>query len=57
MFLLVQDLIAELAHEEGVPAIEYPVSSLYDAYFVAAALLKRLEEDKASISVSSQPKR
>jgi len=24
---LVQELIAELAHEEGVPAIEYPVWS------------------------------
>jgi len=46
-FLLVQELIAELAHEEGVPAIEYPVWSPYDAHGAAATLLKLLEQEKA----------
>ena len=36
-FLLVQELIAELAHEEGVPVIEYPIWSPYDAHGAAAA--------------------
>jgi hypothetical protein len=47
-FLLVQELIAELAHEEGVPVIEYPVWSPYDAHGAAATLLKLLEQEKAS---------
>jgi hypothetical protein len=47
-FLLVQELIAELAQEEGVNAIEYPVWSPYDAHQPAAALLRLLERDKAS---------
>jgi hypothetical protein len=47
-FLLVQELIAELAHEEGVPPIEYPVWSPYGAHDAAAALLKLLEQEKAS---------
>ena len=45
-FLLVQELIAELAQEEGVSAIEYPVWSPYDAHQTAAALLQLLEQDK-----------
>ena len=45
--LLVQELIAELAHEEGIPVIEYPIWSPYDAHGAAATLLKLLEEEKA----------
>jgi hypothetical protein len=47
-FLLVQELIAELAQEEGVTAIEYPVWSPYDAHDAAATLLQLLEREKAS---------
>jgi hypothetical protein len=36
-FRLVQGLIAELAQEETVPEIEYPVWSPYDAHAAAAA--------------------
>lgn len=45
-FQLVQELIAELARDEGVPPIEYPVWSPYDAHGAAATLLKLLEQDK-----------
>ena len=37
-FLLVQELIAELAQEEGVTEIEYLVWSPYDAHDAAATL-------------------
>ncbi len=47
-FLLVQELIAELAQEEGVTPIEYPVWSPYDAHAAATTLLKLLEQEKAS---------
>ncbi len=47
-FLLVQELIAELAQEEGIAAIEYPIWSPYDAHDAAATLLKLLEQEKAS---------
>jgi hypothetical protein len=47
-FLLVQALIAELAQEEGVSAIEYPVWPPYGAHQAAATLLQLLEKDKAS---------
>lgn len=47
-FLLVQELIAELAKEEGVPAIEYPIWSPYEAHDAAAILLQLLEREKAS---------
>jgi hypothetical protein len=49
-FLLVQELIAELAQEEGATATEYPVWSPYDAHQAAATLLQLLEQDKASTS-------
>ncbi|HEY7327309.1 MAG TPA: hypothetical protein VH592_06715 [Gemmataceae bacterium] len=47
-FLLMQELLAELAQEEGVAVIEYPVWSPYDAHDAAAALLELLEKEKAS---------
>lgn len=47
-FLLVQELIAELALEESVAAIEYPIWSPYDAHAAAAVLLQVLEQEKAS---------
>jgi hypothetical protein len=47
-FLLVQELIAELAKEEGMPAIEYPIWSPYAAHDAAAILLQMLEREKAS---------
>ncbi len=39
-FLLVQELIAELAQEEGISTIEYPIWSPYDAHAAAATLLQ-----------------
>jgi hypothetical protein len=47
-FPLVHERIAELAQEEGVTAIEYPVWSPYDAHAAAATLLQLLEQEKAS---------
>ena len=44
---LVQELIAELAQEEGLTEGEYPVRSPYDAHEAAATLLQLLEQDKA----------
>ena len=49
-FLLVQELIAELAQEEGAAATEYPIWAPYDAHEAAATLLHTLEQDKASAS-------
>jgi hypothetical protein len=46
-FLLVQELMAELAQEEGVAAVEYPVWSPYEAHDAAATLLQLLEQEKA----------
>ena len=46
-FRLVQELIAELAQEEGLAAGEYAVWSPYDAHEAAATLLQLLEQDKA----------
>ena len=47
-FLLVQELIAELAQEEGVTLIEYPGWSPYDAHDAAATLQQLLEQEKAN---------
>jgi len=46
-FRLVQELIAELALEEGLTEGEYPIWSPYDAHEAAATLLHLLEQDKA----------
>jgi hypothetical protein len=46
-FLLVQELIAELAQEVGVNTVDYPVWSPYDAHAAAATLLQLLEREKA----------
>jgi hypothetical protein len=47
-FLLVQELITELALEEGVRPIEYPIWSPSDAHAAAATLLELLEREKVS---------
>jgi hypothetical protein len=47
-FLLIQELLAERAQEEGVTAVEYPVWSPYDAHGAAATLLQLLEQEKGS---------
>ncbi len=47
-YVLVQELIAELAQEEGVATIEYPIWSPYDAHAAAATLLQLLEQEKPS---------
>jgi hypothetical protein len=47
-FLLIQELIAELAYEENVVPIEYPVWSPYDSHAAAATLLELLAREKAS---------
>ena len=46
-FRLVQELIAELAQDEGLPAGEYPIWSPSDAYEAAATLIQLLDQDKA----------
>jgi hypothetical protein len=46
-FRLVQELIAELAQEEGLTEGEYPIWSPYDAHAAAATLMQLLEQDKA----------
>jgi len=48
-FRLMQELIAELAQEEGLAEGEYPVWSPYDAHEAAATLLQLLEQDKAKL--------
>jgi hypothetical protein len=47
-FLLVQELIAELAQEEDIIPTEYQVWSPYDAHDAAAIMLRLLEQEKAS---------
>ena len=47
-FLLVQELIAELAQEESIAPIEYAVWSPYEAHDATATLLQLLEREKAS---------
>ncbi len=46
-YRLVQELLAELAQEEGLAAGEYAVWSPYEAHEAAATLLQLLEQDKA----------
>lgn len=46
-YRLVQELLADLAQEEGLSAGEYPVWSPYDAHEAAATLMQLLEQDKA----------
>jgi hypothetical protein len=46
-FRLVQELITELAQEEGIPEGEYPIWSPYEAHKAAATLLQLLKEEKA----------
>ena len=46
-FRLVQELVAELAQEEGLTEGEYPVWSPYDAHEAAATLMQLVEQDKA----------
>jgi hypothetical protein len=48
-FRLMQELITELAQEEGLPEGEYPVWSPYDSYEAAATLLHLLKEEKAEL--------
>jgi hypothetical protein len=47
-FLLVQELMADLAREEGAALIEYPVWSPSDAHEAAAVMLQLLEQEKAT---------
>ena len=46
-FMLVQELIAELADSEPTRPIEYPIWSPYDAHAAAAVMLEVLEREKA----------
>ena len=45
-FRLVQELLADLAEEEGLAAGEYAIWSPYEAHEAAATLMQLLEEDK-----------
>ena len=46
-FLLVRELLAELAEEEAIRPIEYPIHSPLDAHAAVATLFRVLEEEKA----------
>ena len=46
-FLLVQELLAELAEEEAIRPVEYPIYSPLDAHAAVATLFRVLEEEKA----------
>lgn len=46
-FRLVQELITELAQEEGITEGEYPIWSPYEAHEAAATLLQLLKENEA----------
>ena len=46
-FLLVQELLAELAEEEAIKPIEYPIYTPLDAHSAVATLFRVLEEEKA----------
>jgi hypothetical protein len=46
-YRLVQELIADLAQEEGLAAGEYPVWFPYEAHEAAATLMQMLEQEKA----------
>ncbi len=46
-FRLVQELIADLAQDEGLPDAEYAIWSPYDAHKAAATLLRLIDDDKA----------
>ena len=46
-FLLVQELLAELAQEESTRPVEFPIWSPYDAHEAAAVLFGVLEAEKA----------
>lgn len=45
-FWLMQELLHELAQEEGLPEGEYPIWSPYEAHEAAATLMRMLEEEK-----------
>ena len=47
-FRFVQELVAELAQEEGLAEGEYPLQCLYDAHQAAATLMQLLEQDKVA---------
>jgi hypothetical protein len=49
-FRLMQQLIAELAQEEGLAAGEYPVWSPYEAHEAAATLMGLLRQDEGRLS-------
>jgi hypothetical protein len=46
-FLLVQELLAELAEEETIEPVEYPIFSPLEAHDAAAILSRLLQEEKA----------
>ena len=46
-FRLVQELVAELAHEEGLAEGEFAIWSPYDAHEGASTLLQLLDQDEA----------
>lgn len=46
-YRLIQELVSDLAQEEGLAAGEYAVWSPYDAHEAAGTLMRMLEQDKA----------
>ncbi len=49
-FRLIQELLSDLAQEEGLAEGEYSVWSPYDAHEAAATLLQMLEQEKAQVA-------
>lgn len=49
-YRLVQELVAELAQEEGLTAGEYPVWSPYEAHEAAATLMRMLEQEQVGVA-------
>ena len=45
-FRLMQELLTDLAQEDGIPEGEYPVWSPSEAHKAAATLMRMLEEEK-----------
>ena len=52
-FLLVNELLADLAQAEGSSAIECPVCALRNSYSAAAVLLRLLEEKPSATYISA----
>jgi hypothetical protein len=46
-YLLLQELVADLARDEGLAEGDYPIWSPYDSHEAAVTLTRMLEEERA----------